>query len=75
MGRFSINAMFFSWCYGLFASTFMFVGLLTISFLADRAGVFLAWVWSNAGLVVGGIIVLSVIFGFVVMTTALDSDV
>lgn len=74
MGKFSINAMFFSWCYGLFASTFMFVGLLIISFLADRADMFLAWVWSNAGLVVDGIVVLSIIFGFVVMMTALDTD-
>lgn len=75
MGRFSINAMFFSWCYGLFASTFMFVGLLTISFLADRADVFLAWVGANVGLVIDCIVVTSVIFGFVVMMTALDSDI
>ena len=75
MGKFSINAIFFSWCYGLFASTFMFVGLLTILFLADRADVFLAWVGSNVELVASGIIVLSIIFGFVVMMTALDSDI
>lgn len=66
---------FFSWCYGLFVSTFVFVGLLVISLLMDRASAFLAWVGSNAGLVIGGIIALSVIFGFVVMMTALDTNV
>lgn len=75
MSRFSSNAVFFSWCYGLFVSTFAFVGLLIISLLMDRANAFLAWVGSNAGLVVGGIIVLSVVFGFVVMMTALDINV
>lgn len=75
MGKFSSNAIFFSWCYGLFISTFAFVGLLIISLLMDRASAFLAWVGSNAGLVVGGIIVLSVVFGFVVMMTALDTNV
>ena len=75
MGKFSSNAVFFSWCYGLFVSTFIFVGLLIISLLMDKAGAFLAWVGSNAGLVVGGIIALSVIFGFIVMMTALDTNV
>lgn len=75
MGGFSSNAVFFSWCYGLFVSTFVFVGLLVISLLMDKAGTFLAWVGSNAGLVVGGIIALSVIFGFIVMMTALDTNV
>ena len=75
MGRFSSNAVFFSWCYGLFVSTFAFVGLFVISLLMDRASAFLAWVGSNAGLVVGGIIALSVIFGFIVMMTALDTNV
>ena len=75
MGKFSSNAVFFSWCYGLFVSTFAFVGLLIISLLLDKAGTFLAWVGSNAGLVVGGIIALCVIFGFIVMMTALDTNV
>lgn len=75
MGKFSSNAVFFSWCYGLFVSTFAFVGLLIIFLLMDRASAFLAWVGSNAGLVVGGIIALSVIFGFIVMMTALDTNV
>jgi hypothetical protein len=75
MSRFSSNAVFFSWCYGLFVSTFVFVWLLVISLLMDRASAFLAWVGSNAGLVIGGIIALSVIFGFVVMMTALDTNV
>ena len=66
---------FFSWCYGLFVSTFVFVGLLVISLLMDRASAFLAWVGHNVGLVVGGIIVSSVVFGFVVMMTALDANV
>ena len=75
MSKFSSNAVFFSWCYGLFVSTFVFVGLLIISLLMDRASAFLAWVGANAGLVVGGIIALSVIFGFIVMMTALDTNV
>ena len=75
MSRFSSNAVFFSWCYGLFVSTFIFVGLLIISLLMGWDGAFLAWVGSNAGLVIGGIIALSVIFGFVVMMTALDTNV
>ena len=75
MGKFSINAMFFSWCYGLFASTFVFVGLLIISFLADRADVFLAWIVANFGLVVGGIVVSGAILGFILAVTALDSNV
>lgn len=52
MGKFSSNAIFFSWCYGLFVSTFAFVGLLIISLLMGGANAFLAWVGSNAGLVV-----------------------
>lgn len=75
MGRFSISAVFFSWCYGLFVSTFIFVGLLIIFLLMGWDGAFLAWVGSNAGLVTGGIIALSVIFGFVIMMTALDTNV
>lgn len=75
MCKFSSNAVFFSWCYGLFVSIFIFVGLLIISLLMDKAGTFLAWVGSNAGLVVSGIIALSVIFGFIVMMTALDTNV
>jgi len=75
MSRFSSNAVFFSWCYGLFVSAFVFVGLLVISLLMDKSGAFLVWVSSNAGLVIGGIIALSVIFGFVVMMTALDTNV
>ena len=75
MGRFSISAVFFSWCYGLFVSTFIFVGLLIISLLMGWDGAFLAWVGSNAGLVIGGIIVSSIVFGFVVMMTALDANV
>lgn len=75
MCKFSSNAVFFSWCYGMFVSVFIFVGLLIISLLMDKAGAFLVWVGSNAGLVVGGIIALSVIFGFIVMMTALDTNV
>lgn len=75
MGKFSINAVFFSWCYGLFVSTFAFVGLFIISLLMDRVSDFSAWVVYNAGLVVDCIIVSSVIFGFVVMITALDTNV
>lgn len=75
MCKFSSNAVFFSWCYGLFVSTFVFVGLFIISLLMDKASAFLAWVGSNAGLVIGGIIVSSIVFGFVVMMTALDANV
>lgn len=75
MCKFSSNAVFFSWCYGLFVSTFAFVGLLIISLLMDKASAFLVWVGSNAGLVIGGIIVSSIVFGFVVMMTALDTNV
>lgn len=75
MGKFSSNAVFFSWCYGLFVSTFAFVGLLIISLLMDKASAFLAWAGANAGLVIGSIIVSSVVFGFVVMMTALDANV
>lgn len=75
MSKFSSNTVFFSWCYGLFVSTFMFVGFLTISLFMNWLDAVLAWVGANAGLVIGGIIVSSVIFGFVVMMTALDSNV
>lgn len=75
MSKFSSNAVFFSWCYGLFVSTFMFVGFLTISLFMNWFDVVLAWVGANAGLVIGSIIASSVIFGFVVMMTALDSNV
>lgn len=75
MSKFSSNAVFFSWCYGLFVSTFMFVGFLTISLFMNWLDAVLAWVGANAGLAIGSIIASSVIFGFVVMMTALDSNV
>jgi hypothetical protein len=41
----------------------------------DWLDIVLAWAGANIGLVISGIIVSSVIFGFVVMMTALDSNV
>ena len=75
MCKFSSNAVFFSWCYGLFVSTFICVGFLTISLLMDWLDIVLAWAGANIGLVISGIIVSSIIFGFVVMMTVLDSNV
>lgn len=75
MSRFSSNAVFFSWCYGLFVSTFAFVGFLIISLFTGWLNGVLAWVWVNVGLVISSIIASSIVFGFVVMMTALDSNV